>query len=193
MASALLVVIDPQNDFTHAAGAYAGRHTGIAGIVEAKTRIARMWNTFDQQRSVLVRSAYRPGQFGALSICLPGTFGHGIDAVLNVDEERIVLTKTEPSCFSSVAFQSHLAMSQTGSLILCGFLAEYCVQETALDALNLGYRVTLVEDCIATGDDVQYRKREVFTRLEQQGATVVQSRKWLERPSNGQALTDRLG
>jgi nicotinamidase-related amidase len=54
------------------------------------------------------------------------------------------------------------------------FLAEYYVKQTAIHALNLGYKVFLVEDCIATGDDVQYRKQQAFAELKDKGAIIIQ-------------------
>lgn len=176
MAKRLLVIIDAQNDFTHLQGNYASRHTGISQIAEAKTKIKRLLNSFGSDETVFIRSDYQPGQFGAgLSICIPNTFGHEIDAEFQVDGVSKIITKTEHSCFSSAAFKELLSKAETGTLCLCGFLAEYCVKETAVDALRLGYNVLLLEDCIATGDDVQPRKQQALAELKSKGAAVVKS------------------
>lgn len=176
MATQILILIDPQNDFTHVEGDYARRHAGITQITEAKLKSQRLVNSFGRNKTVIVRSDYEPGQFGqGLSICIPQTFGHEIDVDLRMEGTVAVVTKTEHSCFSSEAFTSLLQTNKIDTLILCGFLAEYCVKQTAMDALNAGYRVYLVEDCIATGDDVQHRKLQAFAALKDNGAIVIQS------------------
>ena len=176
MAQQLLVLIDPQNDFTHAESDYARRHKGVSWIAEAKSCINRLLQHFGKDQWVILRSDYRPGQFEAgLSIGIPGSFGHQIDADLPLDDSWTILAKTEHSCFSSEAFKDLLQARKADTLLLCGFLAEYCVKKTAADALRLGLRVILVEDCIGTGDDVQHRKDQVLAELMEMGATVVRS------------------
>lgn len=172
----MLVVIDPQNDFTHVEGDYARRHAGITQIIGAMTKSCHLINSFGRNKTVVVRSDYEPYQFGQeLLICIPGTFGHEIDSGLKIDGTLTVVTKTEHSCFSSEPFQTLLHTNKIDNLILCGFLAEYCVKETAADALSLGYKVFLVDDCIATGDDVQHRKKQAFAELKEKGAAIVKS------------------
>lgn len=49
-------------------------------------------------------------------------------------------------------FHSHLMHNQVQTLILGGIATDYCVKETALDALALGYNVVVVSDAIAGVD-----------------------------------------
>lgn len=176
MAKRLLVVIDPQNDFTHPEGNYATRHPGTRQIEATKAKINQLLRFFGRHQSVLVRSNYKHGQFGpGLSMCIPNTFGHEIDADIQVDATWTILTKTEHSCFSSAAFLKFLTEERIDTLVLSGFLAEYCVRQTATDALQLGYHVFVVADGIATGDDVQYRKQQVLAALKDSGAAIVDS------------------
>jgi nicotinamidase/pyrazinamidase len=46
------------------------------------------------------------------------------------------------------------ALSEAGarSVLLCGLATDYCVRETALDALGLGYAVTVLSDAVAAVD-----------------------------------------
>jgi nicotinamidase/pyrazinamidase len=62
---------------------------------------------------------------------------------------------------------------KVGKLILGGFLAEYCVRATALDGLQQGYEILLLEDAIGTGDDVQHRKENLFRELSEAGAKLI--------------------
>lgn len=177
MAKRLLVIIDPQNDSTHWEGNDARRHGSIIQIAETKARIHSLLNAFAGNETVIVRSSYQPDQFGpGLSMCIPNTFGHEIDLDLQVDGKSTMMTKTEHSCFSSKEFRGLLNTGKIDTLILCGFLAEYCVKQTAMDALQLEYNVVLVEDCIATGDDVQQRKQQVLAELKGKGALLVASK-----------------
>ncbi|WP_316778898.1 isochorismatase family cysteine hydrolase [Pedobacter antarcticus] len=175
----ILLIIDPQNDFTHINGHYATRH-GIKQISEAKSKI-NLLAALAEIDTVIVRADYKPDQFeDGVSMAIPGTFGHEIDAEIVIPKNTIVLTKREHSCFSSNDFQNLLAELEIDTLLICGFLAEHCIKQTALDALNKGYRVILVKDCIGTGDDVQHRIRTVFAELAQQGCTVLNAADFLK-------------
>ena len=123
---------------------------------------------------MIITSDYQEDQFRqGLSICIPGTEGHAID--INADKSNIYFSKTQHSCFSSPAFIDHLKEQRVEELIICGFLAEYCVQATAIDALKNGYTVTLIRDCIGTGDDVQDKKEQMLLMLKEKGASIKES------------------
>lgn len=177
MVNELLVIIDPQNDFTHLDGNYASRHKRITQIAAAKANIKSLLPSFDRSKTVIIRSDYKPDQFSqGLSICIPDTFGHEVDRDLQADDLLNVVTKTEHSCFSSEEFKQLLQKDKIDTLMICGFLAEYCIKLTAMDALQSGYKVWLIEDCIATGDDVQHRKKQAFDELIKNGALIIQSK-----------------
>lgn len=168
----LLVIIDPQNDFTHEDGHYVTRH-GICQIAAAKSRINLLTDS-KQYDKIIVRADYQPGQFiPGVSLALPGTFGYEIDAGIVVPVNMAIFNKCAHSCFSSGDFQNLLAKSACDTLLLCGFLAEYCIRQTGLDATTAGYHVILVKDAIGTGDDVQYRREAVLEELAQKGCTLL--------------------
>jgi|ERR1700733_2721950 len=161
---ALLVVIDPQKDFIHSDGAYAKKNHGLQQILQAKSNIIKLIGGKANMPVVIVKSDYRRNQFEeGLSIGIPGTFGHKIDIPL--DEAVIVVTKTEHSAFTSKSFTDHLKKQGYKKLFIAGFLAEYCVKETAADALKNGFEVLLINNCIGTGDLKQQDKIEVFEGL----------------------------
>lgn len=176
MKKRLLIIIDPQNDFTSPQGNYAQRHTGIREIIATKNRINKLVQLIGPGNTAVVSSDYRPGQFNpGLNMCIPGTTGHALDADLVLNGSMNFFTKTDHSCFSSPAFIQYLQTNKINTLLLAGFLAEYCVKQTALDALAKGYKVVMVEDGIATGDDVIHRKKETIQELIQKGATTINS------------------
>ena len=174
MAQEVIVIIDPQKDFISTDGAYARRHSGISQILRAKDNINRLLGGTHQLNVWTVISDYQINQFGpGLAMCIPGTEGHHIDIALGSGAR--IMVKEAHSCFSSRAFAQSLANEKVGRLILCGFLAEYCVRATALDGLQRGYEVVLLEDAIGTGDDVQHRKENLFSELTAAGARLISS------------------
>jgi nicotinamidase-related amidase len=177
MAASIFIIIDPQNDFTSLNGDYAKRHSGITQIVAAKENINRLLDKWDKENFIIIKSDYQPHQFGeGLVMCIPGTTGHNLDEHLNLDDGNMTcIVKTDHSAFSSPAFRQYLKSREIDTLLVCGFLAEYCVKQTALDALELGYKVHLLDDCIGTGDDVQPRKQQMLQELQQKGAEVINS------------------
>ncbi|RQO65890.1 hypothetical protein DBR43_26950 [Pedobacter sp. KBW06] len=162
----LLVIIDPQKDFINPDGAYAKRHSGIRQILECKRKINELLAETPAERLLVIYSDYLPNQFGAgLSMAIPGTSGHQIDIAIQVSHRLIA--KTAHSSFSSEEFSSHLEKNNIKELILCGFLAEYCVKQTAIDGLSRGYKVSVLSELTGTGDDVQERKAQALKELQQ--------------------------
>lgn len=176
MGGSKIVIIDPQNDFTSPEGYYARKHGKISQIVKAKTRINQLLLRHHKSGFIVLTSGYKKDQFAeGVHMCAPGTFGHRIDSDLALNDTYTILTKVEHSGFSSDDFVSYLQSTGTNTLFLCGFLAEYCVKQTALDAIQQGYTVYLIEDCIGTADDVQQRMQDMITVLQSKGAIVLQS------------------
>lgn len=168
----LIVIIDPQKDFTDPNGAYAKRHSDTSNITEVKARINQLTKQIDKDKFVIIYSNYQKDQFGiGLSMCIENTAGHEID--IDYDDNTKLIPKTQHSCFSSNEFENFLKTNNIQKIILCGFLAEYCVKETAIDGLAKGYKVALATEYIGTGDDVQHRKQETLLDLESKGAVII--------------------
>lgn len=166
----LLVIIDPQKDFTDLDGDYAKRHP-INHIQRVKNQINELIKKLDKNKFVIIFSNYQKDQFGpGTSMCIEGTKGHEID--LDYNDSSVLISKTEQSSFSSQEFKNFLKENQIRRLVLCGFLTEYCIKQTALDALKEGYKIVLLKELIQTGDDVQQRIEEVLVNLESQGVVV---------------------
>ncbi len=178
MSNECILIIDPQKDFTHVDGAYAQRHASIYQIQNAKSKINQLLQTVDPQKVIIVFSNYAPNQFApALSMCIPNTWGHELD--INMHDAHSLFTKTEHSAFTSLALIAHLHKQGFNKIFLCGFLAEYCVQATALDALANGFSVSLLADCIGTADDKQEIKTEMLKELKEHNIEIVNSNVFL--------------
>ncbi|MGE6356808.1 cysteine hydrolase family protein [Flavobacterium sp. NPDC079362] len=163
--------MDPQKDFTDLEGAYAKNHS-ITQIQEVKARINILTKRLDKNRFVIIYSNYQKDQFGdGILMCLKSTKGHDIDIAF--DDAARLISKIQHSSFSSEEFKTYLKDNRIRTLILCGFLAEYCIRQTAIDALENGYDVKLLKEFIGTGDDVQHRKQAMLYDLENKGATTI--------------------
>jgi maleamate amidohydrolase len=94
-----------------------------------------------------------------------GTRGNGPDAVQNIKEGSlraaldprlmidrtydVVLRKRMPSAFFETNVASLLRFHRVDTLIVTGGSTSGCVRATAVDALSYGFRVTVVEECVA--------------------------------------------
>ncbi|MDP2901770.1 MAG: isochorismatase family protein [Methylovulum sp.] len=82
-----------------------------------------------------------------------------------------VFDKTGFSCCAADGFSEALEHSHRKQIILVGQEAHVCVLQTALELLDVGYQVHVVEDALCS------RKSEhkfyALQRLQQQGATIT--------------------
>jgi nicotinamidase/pyrazinamidase len=171
MINEVIIIIDPQKDFTHPDGNYAKRHAGINQILLAKEEINELIKSTDNKKLVVVYSDYAVNQFiENVSMCIPGTFGHEIDITAN---ECRCFSKSQHSAFYSIEFVTYLKSNGVKKLLLCGFLAEYCVQATAIDALYNGFSISLLKEYIGTGDDMQYKKEEMLEKFKNMAIEII--------------------
>lgn len=75
------------------------------------------------------------------------------------------IDKTTFSAYGSEEFVKALEASGKKTVILCGAEAHVCLQQTALELLDAGYKVVLPEDCISSRKkadrDVAMRRMEL--------------------------------
>jgi nicotinamidase/pyrazinamidase len=175
MDNTLIVIIDPQHDFINQTGEYAKKHSGIKQILHAREKINGLLKDLHRkEKIVIVYSDYEKNQFeNGLSICIPGTIGNKVDLEMEMDDRFTLIPKNNHSCFSSELFTTYLQTHFVDRIILCGFLAEYCVKQTAIDGLKNGYHVSLLKEYIGTGDDVLYRKEQMLLELADAGAEIL--------------------
>jgi nicotinamidase/pyrazinamidase len=167
-----LLIIDPQKDFTSPDGYYALKHKNISEIIKAKNNINDLLTRVSKNISaIIVYSDYYKDQFGEnISMCIPDTEGHKID--IDKKDGCMYFSKSEHSAFSSFELRKYLNENGISKIYIAGFLAEYCVKQTAIDALKNNFHVTLLRDCIGTGDDVQKELNILFEEMENLGGVV---------------------
>ena len=80
----------------------------------------------------------------------------------------------EKNCFSSCGappFREALEKSGRRNILLFGIESHVCVQQTALDLLETGYRPVVVTDCVSSRK--VHDRDTAFLRLRQEGALLA--------------------
>jgi nicotinamidase-related amidase len=81
------------------------------------------------------------------------------------------LEKMSFSCAGDAAFLTALDGIGREQILLCGIETHVCVYQTAIDLLDRGYRVYLVED--AVGSRAPHNRDLAIRRIEQGGGTLT--------------------
>ncbi len=85
--------------------------------------------------------------------CVQGKRGAEFHPDLNVPRGAIVISKGDDpdaeaySGFQGTDLAARLKRAGVGEIILGGLTTDYCVRESAMDALKAGFTVDVVEDC----------------------------------------------
>jgi nicotinamidase-related amidase len=159
-----LFVIDFQKDFTSEKGFYSQRYLNRSKIKEAKVNLKNLFNTSIPAELFIVGSNYSKSQFGInLSICIPNTEGHKFD--FDKNRKMKVYFKREHSLFSNMKLRTVLREEKFDRIILTGFLAEYCIYQSALDSINLGFETFIIPECIGTADEKYSNSIEKILKL----------------------------
>lgn len=156
MKSALLIV-DIQNDFCPK-GALPVKDGDK--VVAPANALIRHFQKRDQP--VFLTRDWHPAdhcsfrEFGGPwpAHCVAGTQGAAFHSSLEVPENAVIISKAaEPdkeaySSFEGTDLASRLKQAGVEHVILAGLTTDYCVRNTALDALKNGFSVTVVSDGI---------------------------------------------
>ncbi|MGA7584879.1 MAG: bifunctional nicotinamidase/pyrazinamidase [Rouxiella badensis] len=201
MKSALLL-IDLQNDFCHGgalAVAEGDETVNIANLAIAACRHANIkvvasqdWHPADH-RSFALNSSAEPWTIGELEglpqvwwpvHCVQNTPGADFHPELNTAGLDYIVHKGQDAAIDSysaffdngkraaTALHPWLQREQVEQLIVMGLATDYCVKFSVLDALALGYQVTLLSDgCRGVNLQPDDSKRAI-EEMQQAGAKV---------------------
>ena len=156
-----LVIVDFQNDFTPGGALAVAHGDEIAG------RINRLAASGDFDLVVATRDWHPPdhGSFteqgGTWPVhCVAGTPGAELHDALDRSRVEVVVDKGQDpalpgySGFEQTALEDLLRERRVDELTVVGLATDYCVKNTALDALDKGFRVTVDPDAVR-GVDVE--------------------------------------
>jgi nicotinamidase-related amidase len=147
-----LLLVDVVNDFEHEDGeklleSFRERHKGLVSAVESaraqKTPVVYANDNFgvwDGDAPRLVRQA------------LEGRGADLIEAIAPLDDDSFVV-KPRYSAFDHTPLELILHDLETERLLLAGASTEGCVAQTAIDARELGFKVSVLAGACATVDE----------------------------------------
>ena len=100
----------------------------------------------------------RPKHTSAISSLLhhQGTFEHRILDEVAPAENELVINKTSRSAFNSTGIEQTLRNLELDLLIFAGVTTSACVDTTARDAADRGFKAVIVEDATAELDELSY-------------------------------------
>lgn len=169
-----LIVVDVQTDFTRR----TGKHAYEPQDVEAKIQRINEEAALAELRGSLVVSIRQvlkePVAKAAVRIIagpagLAGSPGLGLDDRLDISADAD-FEKSRGDAFSSRPFEDWLDSNRVGTLRIVGLDGCYCVQSTSRGAINRGYGVTIVDDCVLTA--FPERWGAIKADLEKSGAVI---------------------
>ncbi len=183
-----LLVVDPQNDNLHEQGSlsFIGSYKqaremraveNVKSLVEAcrQKGIKVFW--IKQNRLAQGKDIF-PGTFdakmmGLIHSVLPEAFLGGTwetdiyDDLRNfLREDEILIEKAGWSAFEATPLERYLNLLGANTLILCGFLTDFCVEATARSASDKGYCTIVASDaCAASSQENHEMALARFDRL----------------------------
>ncbi len=166
-----LLLVDVLNDFEHEGGerlleSFRGRHEGMlralseareSGVPVVYAQDNR--GVWDGDRQRLVQEA------------LDGPGGELLEPLAPDEDDRFVV-KPRYSAFDKTPLELVLQELEVERLLLVGSATEGCVAQTAIDARELGFKVTVLADACATVDErieqvaLEYLESVVGARIE---------------------------
>jgi len=118
------------------------------------------------------------------SHCVQGTRGAEFHPRLLLPHDAVVITKgDDPEVDAYSGFQGHdengrplsalLAEAAVSRIYICGLATDYCVRQTALDALKAGFGVTVLLDAVMGVDLSEGDSRHAIDEMMAKGAEVA--------------------
>ena len=148
-----LLLVDVINDFRHEDGekllaAFRERHAGLVAAVEQArgNDIPIIYandnrGVWDGDRERLVADAVENGLGGEL-----------VDTIAPGENDRFVV-KPRYSAFDHTPLELILRSLDIERILLAGMATEGCVVQTAIDARELGFKITALRDACASPDE----------------------------------------
>jgi nicotinamidase/pyrazinamidase len=174
-----LIIVDFQNDFT------PGGALAVAGGDQIAERVNELAASgFDV---VVATRDWHPPDHGSFAEqggpwpvhCVAGTSGAQLHPALEQGRiDRVVDKGQDPgtegySGFEGTDLERLLRERDVDEVVVCGLATDYCVKNTALDALRLGLRVSVDERAVRGVDAQPGDSQRALAELSQAGASVV--------------------
>lgn len=170
----VLVIVDYQNDFCHEDGAISRLDQPTE---QARAILPNLERLLDLAHSagvpcVFVRVAHsewtdapawsRRGAGGRIlqtqktPVAVEGTWGSEFYGI-QPGPDDLVITKHRYSAFAYTPLKLVLQARNASTIVLAGVQTNVCIHSTARDAVQEGFHPVVVEDCVATGTEIEQK------------------------------------
>ncbi|MFF4906461.1 cysteine hydrolase family protein [Streptomyces sp. NPDC001260] len=140
LKDSVLIMIDCQDTYRRGV-------MRLEGVEEALTEAARVLSRAREAGIPVIHVRHDAGAGSPYD--LEADVGQ-ISAEVAPAPDEPVITKDHPSSFFGTDLETRLRRTGRQDLVLVGFMTHMCVNSTARDAFNLGYRPTIVAAATAT-------------------------------------------
>ncbi|MDO8879185.1 MAG: bifunctional nicotinamidase/pyrazinamidase [Coriobacteriia bacterium] len=197
-----LIMVDMQNDFMPFGALPVPEGDAVVAVANALApRFALVvatqdWHPADHGSFASAHPGRAPGEVIELGgidqvlwpdHCVQNTPGASLHSGLDVGSvDHVVRKGTDPAIDSYSAFFDNGHKKDTGlaeycrthgvdELVVCGLATDYCVKATVLDAIGLGFGVTVIEDGCRAVDLAEGDGERALGEMRAAGAHVVAS------------------
>ena len=141
-SGSVLLLVDVQANMFDPASPVAG----------AAPLLGRLRDLLHRARGAGVPVVFVRNCGGAGDPDVPGSPGWQLHAELAPGDGELILDKTTCNTFASTELAAVLESSRLTHLVIAGLQSEYCIRETTLGALEMGYGGALASDGHSTYD-----------------------------------------
>ena len=186
-----LLVIDLQRDFCCEDGALAALGSDVSS---SRATAERIGHFLPRVRGIVdliafFRLVYEPAKMseaqserllrdGKPIICAPGSAGS--DLIVTPAKEDLVFTKHRYSAFSNQQFQEILRDRSITTVVVTGVDTHICVEGTVRHGYDLGYRMLVLSDLVATRKSEFARHENSLALCERYFGLTITSSTFLE-------------
>ncbi len=191
----VVLVLDIQNDFLHENGSYV-KTFGLEETKPLREMVENVLIPFLKRlddlgiKIILIKSNYRQGMFKNIkNLCIKGSFGEKF--YRNIDKmfsKARIFVKNCNDALTSRELLDYLLNNKFETLIIVGITGTTCVTKTAESALEKGFKVIIIEDCVASRKSRRRDQEEYFKNLKRNGAIILNSQDFLKKLMEGKIL-----
>ena len=206
---AALLLVDMQQDFVAADGAFASLGIDVSMYAEIRPRLAGLLAAARRHGVLVVhiQNTALPGGMSdspaqirfnlrmhqaargdgpPLRYTVPGTPGHAFVRDLSPLPDELVVSKYRSSAFWGTNLELLLRSNGIETVIVGGCTTEGCVESTARDAMFCDHYVIIAEDCVGSDDKEQHDASMLLMRHRFDMATAAAIQDvWAAEPAAG--------
>ncbi|MDX6512046.1 MAG: hypothetical protein QOE36_1550 [Gaiellaceae bacterium] len=150
---AAVVVVDLQNGFTDPASPVGDNLDAVTSATARLLDVARALELPVAFTAVGFHQSHRDGEtwlrkMPGLAVLVEGTHWCEIDERVKPGAGEPVWTKRGSSAFFGTPLQTFLVGARVDTLVVVGCVTSGCVRATVVDAVSLGYRTIVPEECV---------------------------------------------